>query len=237
LCRAARLDFLGLPELRSARYLNRAGRWDAALEALPHSTTVHAVALRAEILVERHWWQQRGIDAAVEGVARLAEDDEALAGFLTAQIACARVLFDAAPLPGDTGRARDGFRISAQDPRLEPWALFWSGVAADLLGHDSEAAASWLSRALPASIRSADPLLESYVVRHQGLQRSETDPAAGLALLRRSLALRSALGATPQVAAAQAALAPLLGEDAEAAVLRDAVALAAEELDLVWLRI
>ncbi|WP_229073373.1 hypothetical protein [Actinoplanes sp. DH11] len=54
-----------------ARVLLRAGRWDEALAALPPD----ALAARAEILVDRHWWRLDAAGAAAEAVAALRPGD------------------------------------------------------------------------------------------------------------------------------------------------------------------
>jgi hypothetical protein len=55
-------------------------------------------------------------------------------------------------------------------------------------------------------------------------------------LLRRSLHLRASVGAVPQVAAAQAALAEALPPGAERSTLLEVALATARELELTWLR-
>ena len=88
------------------------------------------------------------------------------------------------------------------------------------------------------AVARGDLLLESYAVRHLGSQAwdaGESDRA--IALFERSLDLRAARAARPHTAAAQAALAEVLGAESDrAASLRSAVAATAAELDLGWLK-
>ena len=57
----------------------------------------------------------------------------------------------------------------------------------------------------------------------------------GIQLLRRSLQLRAACGARPQVTAAQVALAEALGSGPEADELREIAGATAVDLGLTWL--
>ena len=107
------------------------------------------------------------------------------------------------------------------------------------LEKDEAAAASFYAQALAAALRDADPLLESYVLRHQGghAMKSGTGREAGLDLLRRSYHLRAALGARPQTAAAAATLAEVLPpESTERDHLLQTAAATARELNLAWLK-
>jgi hypothetical protein len=50
--------YMARPRLAAARQLQRAGRWDLALDLLAaERPDPSATALRAEILVDRHWWR------------------------------------------------------------------------------------------------------------------------------------------------------------------------------------
>ena len=215
--------------------LKRCGLWDEALAILPPNAT----ALRAELLTDRFWWRLDGQAEAEQAVAALHEKDGLLAAFLDSQLAYTRLLFDQSPRPDDLTRARDGFDSAARDQRLAGWGLFWRGVTADLLEKDEAAAASFYAQALVAALRDADPLLESYALRHQGghAMESDTDRETGLDLLRRSYHLRAALGARPQTAAAAAALAEVLPpESTERDHLLQTAAATARELNLTWLK-
>jgi hypothetical protein len=88
---------------------------------------------------------------------------------------------------------------------------------------------------LAAARAAGDALLESYAVRHQAELAHDADPGRAVALARRSLALRAALGARPQCAAAQAMLADLIPDGPEARELRQLAAQTAAELGLTWL--
>ena len=216
------------------RRLMRCGLWDEAVAFLPAGDT----ALRAELLTARFWWRLDGQAEAEQAVAALSGEDGLLAAFLGGQLAYTRLVFGQRPRPGDLARAREGFDSAARDQRLAGWGLFWRGVTAELLEQDEAAAAGCYARALAASIRDADPLLESYALRHQGghLMESGTGREAGLGLLRRSYHLRAALGARPQTAAAAAALAEVLPpESTERGHLLQAAAATARELGLTWL--
>jgi hypothetical protein len=101
------------------------------------------------------------------------------------------------------------------------------------VGRCPHAAGRWLGG--DTGRDSGDLLLESYVVRHQGGHLVGSDRPAGEMLLRRSLYLRSALGARPQTAAAQATLAQELPPGQERDALRGAARSVASELGLTWL--
>jgi hypothetical protein len=215
--------------------LKRCGLWDEALAILPSGAT----ALRAELLTDRFWWRLDGQAEAEQAVAALREEDGLLAAFLDSQLAYTRLLFDQGPRPDDLARARDGFDSAARDQRLAGWGLFWRGVTAGLLEKDEAAAASFYARALAAALRGADPLLESYALRHQGdhAMESGTGRETGLDLLRRSYHLRAALGARPQTAAAAATLAEALPpKSTERGHLLQTAAATACELNLAWLK-
>jgi len=215
--------------------LMRCGLWDEGLALLPSDAT----ALRAELLTDRFWWRLDGQAEAEQAVASLHGQDGLLAAFLDSQLAYTRLLFDRSPRPDDLARAREGFDSAARDPRLAGWGLFWRGVTADLLEKDEAAAAGLFAQALAAALRDADPLLESYALRHQGGHAVESgaDRETGLDLLRRSYHLRAALGARPQTAAAAVTLAEVLPpESTERGHLLHAAAATARELNLTWLK-
>jgi hypothetical protein len=214
----------------SAVVLQRAGRWDLALDALPDVDDAAVRRLRAEILADRCWWQVTGEDEAEAAADVVAADSEVMAGFIRAQLSYARLLFDRDVRPDDLARVEQGFAA----PELAGWGAFWLGVTAENIHSDPAAAAVFYARA--AQHTNGDLLLESYVVRHQGGQLVDSDPAAGIALLRRSLALRAAVGARPAFAGAAATMAQVLPDGDLEAVLWRRVALdAARELRLVGL--
>jgi len=200
------------------RHLERAGQWDLALGQLGESDP----NLRAELVAERFFWQGIPADPAV---INAADPDRAL--LLRARISYNHRLFK---LEG--GENLDEAAIFAAAPG--GWAAFWHGVVQDNVHGDTEKANASYARAL--ELAPDDRFLESYAVRHLGANAMETDPARGLALLRRSLNLRAALGARPQTAAAQLALAHFVGDDdPEAKELREIALATAAELRLKWL--
>lgn len=213
------------------RALKRSGLWDQALEVLDPGAT----ALRAELLTDRFFWRLDGVAEAGAAVAELLQADAALGAFLDAQLAYTRVLFAIAPRPGDPERAEEGFAAAASDARLTNWATLWQGVVAEHLQHDPGRARRHFTHACSGARKDADPLLESYALRHLGAQDLEGGDATGLDLLRRSYHLRAALGARPQTAAAAATLAAYLPEGDEAAQLSRMAAATARELHLTWL--
>jgi hypothetical protein len=217
-----------------ARLLQRLGRWDDALSLLPERDA-GAVAVRAEILVDRFFWRLDRPEPALNAITALEPDDPVPAGFLRAQVAYTRLVFDLDPEPDAAAQARAGFTAAATDDRLTGWATFWLGVLADMVDKDPGAAGGHYERALATARETRDALLESYAIRHQGVHLVQADREAGVGLLRRSYHLRAALGARPQTAAAAATLADELPAGAEAAELRKTAALTARELQLTWL--
>ena len=215
--------------------LMRCGLWNEALAVLP----ADAIASRAELLTDRFWWRLDGQAEAEQAVAALRGEDDLLATFLDSQLAYTRLLFSQGPWAGDLSRVRNGFDAVARDRRRAGWGLFWRGATADVLEKDQAAAADLYAQALAVALRDADPLLESYALRHQGdhLIRSAADRQTGVDLLRRSYHLRAALGARPQTAAAAATLAEALPADSrEREDLRQTAAATARELNLTWLK-
>jgi len=225
-----------------ARALQRAGRWDEALAALPAGQR----ALRAEILTDRFWWRLDDPAEAEAAIAELAAEDRVLAGFYGGQLAYIRLLggmyqaFGGSgpprPRAGDHDLALEGFTAAVRDRRLAGWGAFWRGVLADLIEHDPGTAASSYARALALAGEHDDPLLESYAVRHQaGHLMDAGERERGLSLLHRSYYLRAALGARPQTAAAAVTLADALGPGEQTRQLRETAAITARELRLTWL--
>ncbi len=218
-----------------ARYLFRAGRWYAALRMVDDANP----ALRAEIAVDRYWWRltdpdETDAEAAVDAV--LADDpDSTLGALLRGQLRYTRVLFERGPRTDDVDRADADFAYAATEPVHTAWASFWRGVLADNLRADPATAAGHYATAYEIARRDGDLLLESYVIRHQGAHLLDEDHDRAVLLLRRSLELRAALGARPQVAAAQLALALVLPPGDEVDTLREAAAYTADDLQLSWL--
>jgi hypothetical protein len=218
------------------------GEWDGALALLDgaHSGGDDSggagggtAAVRARILVDRHWWRLDDPAPAERAVAGL--DDPVLRGYLAAQLAYTRLLFGLDPRPGDEQVMHAGLQTAARDETWGAWATFWQGAVADNVAHDPDDARQRYGEALALCRDRDDLLLESYIARHQGDHLIERDRPAGEMLLRRSLYLRSALGARPQTAAAQATLARELPPGQERDMLIQAARSTASELGLTWL--
>jgi hypothetical protein len=230
---AGRLDLV-------ARLVNRLhldGEWDGALALLDGADSDgkggDTAAIRARILVDRYWWRLDDPAPAERAVAGL--EDPLLRGYLAAQLAYTRILFALGPRPGDERVMHAGLQEAARDETWRAWATFWQGVVAGNVHDDPDTARQRYGEALALCRDGDDLLLESYVVRHQGGHLIESDRPAGEMLLRRSLYLRSALGARPQTAAAQATLAHELPPGQERDMLVRAARSAASELGLTWL--
>jgi hypothetical protein len=231
------------PYIALVNRLHLDGEWDGALALLDGrgtgggtgsgGTGGDTAALRASILVDRRWWRLDDPAPAERAVAGLG--DPALRGYLAAQLAYTRIVFSLGPRPGDEQLVRAGLQEAAGDAALRAWATFWQGTAADHVDEDPDAARQRYGEALALCRDDGDPLLESYVARHQGGHLIERDRPAGELLLRRSLYLRSALGARPQTAAAQATLAGELPPGQERDMLVQAARSTASELGLTWL--
>lgn len=209
------------PALAPVRHLQRAGQWDLALSLLGDKNA----DLRAEIVTERFMWQLVPVDFADIDAA-----SPELAKLLTAQISYWHKLFELEGGPENVDEAA----VFAAAPG--GWAAFWHAVVQDNVHKNEELARAEYARA--HELEPNNRFLESYVVRHQGFHLLEIDRPKALALMRRSLQLRAALGARPQLAAAQQVLAQFLPEDdPEAIELRQIVAETAEELKIAWLRV
>jgi hypothetical protein len=112
----------------------------------------------------------------------------------------------------------------------EAWATFHLGVVADNVRQEPDVAAERYVRAEALAKASGDWLLESYTSRHQGAVARDVE------LMRLSLRLRAALGAVPQVAAAQASLAQFLPEGMEKSGLQSVALGTARRLGLTWVQ-
>lgn len=217
---------------RLAGQLQLAGEWDGALTLLAGQDGDTA-GQRAGILVDRYWWRLGDPAPAEQAVAALG--DRVLRGYLAAQLAYMRLLFRLGPRPDDEPAIQAGLQEAARHDRLRGWAAFWLGVVADNVYGDPGTARRQYDEALALCRSGEDLLLESYVVRHQGAHLIEGDPLGGEMLLRRSLYLRSALGARPLAAAAQATLAGVLQPGPERDTLLQMARATAGELGLTWL--
>jgi hypothetical protein len=223
--------YIMTPGTDVARVLLRAGQWDQALAAVPGD----ALAVRAQILADRFWWQLGDPAEAEAAVAALAADQPVLARFCAAQLAYTRVVHATGARPGDAELARSGFTAAAADAGLAGWGAFWLGVLADHIDQAPDQARAAYATALDWARAHADWMLDSYAVRHLGDHALTGGDPAGLDLLRRSYHLRAALGARPQTAAAALTLAGALPPGAEADQLRAAAEITARELSLTWL--
>jgi hypothetical protein len=217
--------YAGVPAVRA---LHRAGELDAALAELDDSGEKRP-ELRAELLIDRFFWQGRDLEDAQAAVD--AVDPASTTGqYLAARLAYARILFDQAQ-PGDEQLAEAGFQAIAADPARAGWGEFHLGVFSDNVRQEPDKAQAHYERA--ARHAEADSLLESYVVRQQSVHATGQDEK--IRLLRRSLYLRATLGWRPQTAAAMAALADELPDGPERELLREATRLTAEQLRIPWL--
>lgn len=212
-----------------ARHLHRAGQWDAALAVLGDTDP----DLRAEILVDRLWWR---LDDPADAESALAEisADAAHTALIRGQLGFTRLTFSLEPMP-DVAAVTADFARAEQDDALSGWASFWLGVTADNIGHDRDTARRHYDEAALFAQVAGDLFLQSYVVRHLADHATTTDPAQAELLFRRSLELRAALGARPQVAAAQATLADVLRPGPERTTLVETSQATARELQLTWL--
>jgi hypothetical protein len=221
--------------MAAARRLLVSGEWDTALDLIAHLRGEDVAELRAHILVDRHWWRLEGSDAA-QGAVDALEPASLPAMYRRAQLAYARILFDTDPHPDDARSVGAGFEAAAADEALAGWGTFWLGVVADNVDNDPDRARLRYAEAMRLCRQDRDLLLESYVARHLSGHAVDRDPAQAEALLRRSLHLRSTLGARPAVAAAQLALAEELPAGPERETLRESAAVTADELGLTWLK-
>lgn len=206
----------------AAYHLSRAGQWDLALAALD-AMGDNDPDRRAEIVVERWGWTLGEIDMAVVEAASPEKATD-----LTARISYFHKLFKL-----DGGPDVDEAEAFCSLPG--PWPAFWHGVVQDNLHENHELAQREYARA--HELAPDDLFLESFVVRHQAVPLLETDRPRALTMLRRSMNLRATVGARPQLAAAQATLADMLGPDhPEGVELRALARTTAHELNLTWLK-
>ena len=214
-----------------ARRLQLLGEWDAALAVLGPDADP---GLRAEIAVERWYFQMVGHDEAEQAVAAL-DQASPTAQLLRGRLAYSRLLFRRDPRPGDRADSEAGYRNAVRDgdESTRAWAEFHWGCLLDNIDGDAGAAIQHFETALELGVKHGDTSLESIAVRHLS---AHPGPAERVQMLRRSLHLRAALGARPYTIAAQATLASELPEDdPERALLTKAYRAGAEELRIAWL--
>jgi hypothetical protein len=226
-----------------ARRLQALGEWDAALAVLDPSTGPDSALdtapdadreLRAEIAVERWFFQWAGHDEAEQAVAAL-DQSTPLAHLLRARLAYSRLVFHRDPRPDDRAASETGYRdvVCDGDDALRGWAEFHWGCLLDNVDADGGDAVPHFETALELALKNNDIALEAIAVRHLAAHK---DPAERVRMLRRSLNLRTALGVRPYSVAAQATLASELAEDdPERAELIELYTAAAEEMGIAWL--
>ncbi|MFC8514826.1 hypothetical protein [Streptomyces sp. NPDC057257] len=214
-----------------ARRLLLLGEWDAALAALDPDAEPE---LYAEIAVERWFFRIEGHEEAEKAVAVL-DPASPTAQLLTGRLAYSRLLFGRGTRADDRAVAEAGYRAAARssDEKTRGWAEYHWAVLLDNIDADPAGALPRYETALEIATRTGDGYFESYIIRHLAPHKQ---PAERLAMLRRSLHLRAALGARPQTVAAQALLAENLPEgDPERAELTRAFRPGARELRIGWL--
>lgn len=215
----------------TARRLQLLGEWDAALAVLDPDAEPE---LRAEIAVDRWFFRIEGHEEAEKAVAAL-DSASPTAHLLTARLAYSRLLFQREPRADDRAVAEAGYRAAVEsgDEKLRGWAEYHWAVLLDNIDEDPAGALPRYERALEIAKKTGDGYFESYIIRHLAPHK---EPAERIAMLRRSLHLRAALGARPQTLAAQALLADNLPEnDPERAELMQVFRPGAEELRIGWL--
>ncbi|MFI5475701.1 hypothetical protein ACIA6D_36570 [Streptomyces cacaoi] len=214
-----------------ARRLHLLGEWDAALAALGPDAEPE---LRAEIAVDRWFFRIEGHEEAEKAVAAL-DPASPTAHLLTARLAYSRLLFQRDARADDRAVAEAGYRAAVEsgDEKLRGWAEYHWAVLLDNIDRDPAGALPRYETALEIATKTGDGYFESYIIRHLAPHK---EPAERIAMLRRSLHLRAALGARPQTLAAQALLADNLPEDdPERAELMQTFRPGAKELHIGWL--
>ncbi|MFG1819321.1 hypothetical protein ACGFIF_36550 [Kribbella sp. NPDC049174] len=214
-----------------ARRLHLLGEWDAALDVLGPDADPE---LRAEIAVDRWFFRIEGHEEAEKAVAAL-DPASSTAHLLTARLAYSRLLFQRDPRADDRAVAEAHYRAAVEsgDEKQRGWAEYHWAVLLDNIDEDPAGALPRYETALEIATKSGDGYFESYIIRHLAHLK---EPAERIAMLRRSLHLRAALGARPQTIAAQAALADDLPDnDPERAELIRTFRPGAEELRIGWL--
>ncbi|MEV8544867.1 hypothetical protein [Streptomyces sp. NPDC051572] len=214
-----------------ARRLQMLGEWDAALAVLGPDAEPE---VRAEIAVDRWFFRIEGHGEAEKAVAALGPASPT-AHLLAGRLAYSRLLFGRELRADDRAVAEAGYRaaIESGDEKTRAWAEYHWAVLLDNIDEDRAGALPLYESALDVATKSGDGYFESYIIRHLAPHK---EPVERMAMLRRSLNLRAALGARPQAIAAQALLAENLPEgDPERAELVEMVRPGAEELHIGWL--
>lgn len=214
-----------------ARRLQHLGEWDAALTVLDPGVDDR---LRADIAVERWFFQLKGHDEAEAAVAALDQDTPE-AALLRARLAYSRLLLRRGTRPDDRADAEAGYREATRDgdEATRAWAEFYWGALLDNIDRDGDAAVPHFEAAHELGLKLGDAALESIAIRHLA---AHVEAEECVRMLRRSLHLRAAIGTRPQTLAAQATLASELSEDdPERTLLTETVAIGAAELNIPWL--
>ncbi|MGW3287674.1 hypothetical protein ACWDR3_23900 [Streptomyces sp. NPDC001002] len=214
-----------------ARRLYMLGEWDAALAVLGPDAEPE---LRAEIAVDGWFFRIEGHEEAEKAVEVL-DPASPTRQLLAGRLAYSRLLFRRDPRPDDRATAEAGYRAAVEsgDEKTRAWAEYHWAVLLDNIDEDRAGALPLYEASLEVATKTGDGLFESYIIRHLAAHR---EPVERMAMLRRSLHLRAALGARPQTLAAQALLADNLPEDdPERAELLRVFRPGAEELRIGWL--
>jgi hypothetical protein len=219
------------PGLARVRHLQRAGRWNDALDLLSGADDPAAVELRADVLTDRHQWRVDDRTEALAAIDAVRPGNEPLATLLTAQIEYWLRLFERrAPddlaaerrdLPTLTEDPVEDFLLAAKafgDAPMHDWAMFWYAVGSENVRDDVATARPVYDEVVARATERGELLLASYGNRHLGFVAVylDGDREAGLDLLRLSAQQRAAVAARPHVAAAQSALAMALDDIAAA---------------------
>lgn len=214
-----------------ARRLLLLGEWDAALAVLGPDAEPE---LRAEIAVDGWFFRIEGHEEAEKAVAAL-DPASPTAHLLTARLAYSRLLFRRNARADDRDVAEAGYRAASEtgDEKMHAWAEYHWAVLLDNIDENPAGALPRYGTALEIATKSDDGYLESYIIRHLAPHK---EPDERIAMLRRSLHLRAAIGARPQTIAAQALLADnLADDDPERAELMRTFRPGAEALGIAWL--
>jgi hypothetical protein len=221
------------PVLASARHLQRAGRWDLALDLIADSPDAYNAAdLRADILCDRHQWRLDDRTEAIAAIDAIRGTNRSLAMLLTAQIeywahlfrknvmAGANVDADPGEPPGLVADPVEEFhRVTKEtdDEGLRDWATFWYAVSSENVRDDLATARPLYAEVYERATARGELLLASYASRHLGgvALFDDGEVAEGLELMKLSMYQRATAGARPHLAAAQSLYAMAL--DAAAA--------------------
>jgi hypothetical protein len=190
------------PALAAARHLQRAGRWDLALDLLAGADD--AADLRADILCDRHQWRLDDRTEAVAAIDAIRETNGHLATLLGAQLeywaylfrknvmAGADVAADLGDPPGLVADPVEEFhRVTkeADDEGLRDWAAFWYAVSSENLRDDLATARPLYTDVYERATARGELLLASYASRHLGgvALYDDGEVAKGLDLLKLSM--------------------------------------------------